>query len=360
MLAEKSFIDSYPHLYKLILYTREKFKDIKRLEEIKFLINNNYVRPKCTMCDNYTSFNISNYRYNTNCEKHKFMVYSSKGEKEVFRFIKNLYNGTILQNQRLPKIGGIDIYMPKLKLAIEYNGLYWHSAGFLEKTRHYDKWKTCNDQGINLLIIWEDDWKNKRQILESIIKNKLNLIQSKNYARDCLIKEVNNKDAKVFLDNNHIQGNSSSSVRLGLYKDEELLSLMTFGKKRMILRSSSRNENEYEMIRFCTKLNTLVIGGFSKLFKYFLTNYKPMQIISYASLDLFSGNIYKEHKFLEVGFNLNYWWATNKRYPRSNFMKYKLIKEGFDPSKTEDEIMTERGYIKIWGAGNLKYEYTGK
>jgi hypothetical protein len=120
---------------------------------------------------------------------------------------------------------------------------------------------------------------------------------------------------------------------------------------------SKSQENEYELLRFCNKLNTSVIGGASKLFSYFIEQYKPEIIVSYANLDISNGNLYEILGFLkQQTININYWWVKNgKRYHRSNFMKHKLVKEGADPNKTEKEIMLERKYVKLWGTGNLKY-----
>lgn len=132
---------------------------------------------------------------------------------------------------------------------------------------------------------------------------------------------------------------------------------MTFGKKRKILGQNSR-EGEYELLRFCNKLNTNVLGGASKLFKHFIKEYNPTEIISYANCDISDGNLYNILGFKEVSHTgINYWWVKDKRYHRSNFMKHKLVKEGFDSNKTEKQIMEDRGFNKIYGTGNLKYKY---
>jgi GR25 family glycosyltransferase involved in LPS biosynthesis len=237
----------------------------------------------------------------------------------------------------------LDIYIPEMNLAIEFNGLYWHSELFKDKNYHYNKWKLCQDNTIRLVTICEDDWNLKQDIVKSIIKNKLGVNQNKIYARKCQIKEI--KSTKEFLDNNHLQGWCQSSVNLGLFYNNELVSLMTFGKKRMIMKGKSQ-ENEYELLRFCNKLDTSVVGGASKLFKYFIDNYKPEQVISYANLDISNGNLYDKLGFkLEKYTGINYWWAKDGvKYHRSNFMKHKNV----DPDK--------EGYYKIYGTGNLKYK----
>lgn len=139
--------------------------------------------------------------------------------------------------------------------------------------------------------------------------------------------------------------------------NNELVSIMTFGNKRMIMKSHSNNKNEYELLRFCSKINTSVIGAASKLFSHFIKHYNPETIISYANCDISNGNLYNKLGFKFISHTgLNYWWVKNeKRYHRSNFMKHKLVAQGEDPLLTEDEIMASRGYTKVFGTGNLKY-----
>jgi hypothetical protein len=170
-----------------------------------------------------------------------------------------------------------------------------------------------------------------------------------------LIKEVKKDKIRKFLINNHLQGFVPSSIKLGLYYNDELVSLMTFGKRKI------SGKSYYELLRFCSKLNTSVIGGASRLFKNFLL-LGHKNIISYASCDISNGSLYKILGFNEIGHTgVNYWWSNNiNKYHRSNFMKHKLVKDGADLIKTENEIMHEKGFYKIYGTGNLKYEYINK
>ena len=176
------------------------------------------------------------------------------------------------------------------------------------------------------------------------------------YGRKTKIREVSSKDSKEFLQNNHIQGNVNASIRLGLYYNHELVSLMTFGKKRKALGSSSE-ESEYEMYRFCNKLNTNVVGGASKLFKYFVNNHTPKSVLSFADRRYFDGNLYSKLGFDFVGETQpNYYYFKGlERHHRFKFRKDVLVKEGYDSSKTEKQIMIERGYYRIYDCGNLKY-----
>jgi len=283
-------------------------------------------------------------------------------EIQLLSFISNNYSGEIINNIRsLISPYEIDIYLPDLKLAFEFNGLYWHSEINKDKNYHYKKTKMCSDIDIQLIHIWEDDWVHKGDIIKSMILNKLNKSFNRIYARKCEVKEVtDNRLVREFLNNNHIQGFVGSNIKLGLYYEDELVSLMTFGKLRQSM-GYSPNEVDFELIRFCNKLNTNVIGGASKLFKYFINQYKFRSIISYSDNSYSNGGLYETLGFnLKEGImKLNYYWVIDdKRNHRYNFRKSNLLKMGYDPNKSEKEIMYEDvGGYRIWGSGNKKWEF---
>jgi hypothetical protein len=354
-LSIKTIKERYPLTYKLILDTKSKY-DISSIEETKFFIKSDFKKQKCFICDVETNFSKSNQRYNYGCEKHKYSVYVSSGEKEVADFIASVYDKDIIKNSRNIIDKELDIFLPDLKLAIEYNGLYWNSESKLNKNYHMDKWKKCQENNIFLLTIWEDDWNNKGKIIKSIINNKIGL-SLKIHGRKTIIKEIDYYSSLNFLNENHIAGNVPASINLGLFYNDKLISLMTFGKKRMTLKSQS-SPDEYELLRFCNKINHAVVGGANKLFKHFINNYTPKKIISYANGDISNGGLYDILGFEKTGHSINYWWAKDGvKYHRSNFMKHKLVKNAGDPLKTASDIMFEMGYYKIWGNGNLKYEW---
>ena len=282
-------------------------------------------------------------------------------ENKLLEFIKENYNGEIIESDR-KILGGkeLDIYLPVLNLAFEFNGLYWHSELYKEKNYHLDKTESCLEKGIQLVHVWEDDWNNKQEIINSMILNKLNLSKEKIFARKCEIKDVtDNNLIRDFLNDNHIQGFVGSKVKIGLFYDNELISLMTFGKLRKPLNSKSKNNNEYEMLRFCNKLNTNIIGGASKLFKYFINKYDPEQVISYADRSYSNGNLYNilGFKFDHIT-SPNYYYIIDKiRKHRFGFRKDILIKQGYDTNKSEHDIMLEREYYRIYNSGNYKFLY---
>jgi len=270
-------------------------------------------------------------------------------------FIKSNYDKIILSNDK--KTGKeIDIYLPDIKIGFEFNGIYWHNEIHKPNNYHQEKTELAEKQGIKLIHIYQDDWFYKKDIIKSRILNLLGK-SDKIYARKCDIREVNNnKLIRKFLDENHLQGNVSSKIKIGLFYNDELVSLMTFGKLRKFMGQISK-EGTYEMLRFCNKLNTNVVGGASRLFKYFIEKYVPLEIISYADRSWSQGDLYEKLGFkLEHKTRPNYYYVINGiRNYRFNFRKDKLIKEGFDPSKTEHEIMLERKIYRIYDSGQLKY-----
>lgn len=283
----------------------------------------------------------------------------SKNENELFEFIKLNYKDGIIRGDRKILNGKeIDIYLYDINLGIEFNGLLWHSDKYKDINYHIDKTNNCSIKNTRLVHIFEDEWINKKEIVKSRLLNIIGKIPNKIYARKCIIKEVSSKECSEFLDKNHIQGKLGAKIKLGLYFENELVSIMTFGNLRRNLGQISK-EGSYELLRFCNKLNTNVIGGASKLFKYFLKKYNPEKIISYADRRWSQGDLY-----YKLGFNFventqpNYFYTKGIfRENRFKYRKSELIKNGFDICKTENQIMKERGYYRIYDCGTLKFEW---
>ncbi len=225
---------------------------------------------------------------------------------------------------------------------------------------HKIKHSMCNDNDIELIAIWEDDWVFKNDLIKSFILNKLKKSNIKIYARKTCIKEISYNDSKIFLDNNHLQGDCKSSVRIGLFYDNKLVSLMTFSKLRLPLQrnlNKRKNEDYYELTRFCNVQNSNVLGGASKLLHYFIKNYSPNQIETYSDNTISSGDLYNK-----LGFEYTHtsrpgysYLIDGKRSHRFNWRKQKLVSMGYDINKTEEQIMMELGYYRIYNAGNKKW-----
>jgi len=343
------------------------WSDYLKIDASNIIISGNTITIK-NLCKLHDSFEINRYNlYNrtivgsfenicTLCNP--ISENNSIKENEVRDFIETELN------KKTEKIRidnkEIDIYMPDHKLGIEFNGLYWHSNINKENNYHLNKTELCAEHGIQLLHIFEDEWIYKKEIVKSIIKSKLGLIENKMFARKCVVKEIDSRTCNNFLNDNHIQGSINSKIKIGLFYNDDLVSPMTFGQKRIAMGNKVSIEGEYEMLRFCNKLNTSVIGGASKLLNYFIKTYQPKSILTFADRRYSQGNLYQQ-----LGFNFKgntepnyFYFKTNEmiRHHRFKFRKDVLVKAGFDAQKTEQQIMQERGYLRIYDCGHIKFE----
>jgi len=350
------------NIKNLELYNNKEF--IKK----NFLDENNYFKLKEFM----NFFNCSQVAAHSTLKRLQIdfnhRTSYSNLEKEIINFIKEIYSGEIIENSRkIISPYELDIYIPEKNLAIEFNGLYWHSFNDIDslnefKFRHLNKTKLCEEKDINLLHIFENEWLDltKQDIWKSIISYKLGIVKQRYFARKLEIKEINSKLARDFFEENHIQGYTNAGIRIGLFDNQKLISCMTFAKPRF-------NKNyQYELIRFASLKYTSCVGCAQKLFKYFLRKYQPESIISYANRRwaFAKKNIYQKlnFKFIkETEPNYYYFKLKDlKLYHRSYFQKYKLKNYSdiqFDPSLTETEIMFNSGYRRIYDCGNLVYEF---
>lgn len=368
----KSQIDKYGDLYirtneyKSTIKSNQLKKWSDKINSHIINISNNRLEMKCDKCN--TIYDIEFQLVRKRIESHQdICVYCNKiikqtsiAEKEILSFIKSIYNKEIIENYKDKY--EIDIYLPELNIGFEYNGLYWHSEENRGKKYHKEKKDFFIKKGIKLYYIWEDHWIYKKEIIKSIISNKLKVNTNKIWARKCQIKEItDNKITKDFLENNHIQGNINSSIKIGLFYNDELVSIATFGKLRKSL-GNKNLDDEWELLRFCSLINTNVIGSASKILKYFIKKYNPFKIHSYSYNDYTDGDIYSKIGFTYISDNMyNYYWIKDKkRYHRFNFRKDKLVKLGYDKNKTEKEIMYELGFFRIFDCGSKKYTFSLK
>lgn len=324
------------NIYKIQCDNCKSIFDINRL----LLSNRLLLKTKiCTKCNPSDSSNRSGY------------------ELELYEFIRENYDYQIETNKKDAIKYELDIFLPDKKLAFEFNGLYWHSDKYKEPDYHYNKHKLCKNNDIELIQIWEDDWLYKRDIIKSIILNKLGKnIKNRIFARKCAVKLVSSNIANTFLNENHLQGYCKSKINIGLFYNEELVSIMTFGKLRRSLGSKDISD-KYELHRFCSKLNYSIVGGSSKLLNYFKFNFKYDNIISYYDKSFGYNSFYEKIGFKFDGeTKINYHYIKgNIRIHRYNLRKDKLVKMGYDINMTEQEITKRIGLLRIYGVGNYRY-----
>jgi len=297
-------------------------------------------------------------------------------EDDITHFIRELDPTIRIISNTRSVIGGLelDIYLPDYKFAIECNPTATHNSsvanpwGDKPKSRKYHQEKTerCEDKGIFLLHVFGYDWTHKKPIILSMIQNILKKNDRTIYARKCKIKLIDGTACRRFLEENHRQGNANSPIRLGLFFEEELVSVMTFGKMRGTIGTGNTNLDDcWELVRFCSLMHTTVVGSASKLFSYFVKTYKPTRIRSFSDRAHTSGNLYQTLGFAKVASsNAGYVWVnvvSDKAYHRANAQKQNLKKflkdENIDLVKTETEIMIDHGYVQVFDSGTITWEW---
>jgi hypothetical protein len=258
----------------------------------------------------------------------------------------------------------LDFYLPEKKLAIEFNGLYWHSE-LAGKSKYYHLRKTdaCEKLGIHLVRIFEDEWKTKTDIVKS--KLLAMLCPSKRIgARKLELRSIPPNIKNAFLDTHHIQGHDTCQLSIGAYLNDTLVAVATFSKPRRALGHTKSEIGVYELSRFATSIP--LVGVLPKILKRLQNTTDCKKVISYADRRFTSKdhNIYNSIGFSLVGETaVNYWYFRNgyfERFHRFGFIKSNLHKRlsSFDPKKTEWQNMVDNDWNRIWDCGNLKYELT--
>ena len=318
--------------------------------------NHVYQKQGCPECGKKYAIN-----YNKN-DYENFIKTSikSKSEEEIYNFIKTLLpNEEIYLNDRHILNGTeLDIYIPNKHFAIEFDGLYWHSNK--DKNYHLTKTESCESKGIQLIHIFEDEYQYKKDIVLSKIKHILKCnTNNKIFARKCQIKEISYNESNLFLEKNHIQGGCKSNIYVGAFYKDNLVSVMTF-------REEVKNSNKWELTRFANDINYQIIGTAGKLLNYFIKNYNPEYIKSFAdrrwssnlSANLYNTVGFKLYKILSPDYRY-YINGNCKRFHKFNFRKQTLLKRYPDSGLTEDmteyEMTQKLGFYRIWDCGLFKY-----
>ena len=207
--------------------------------------------------------------------------FQSGVENYFYDFIKSLDPDLeVLRNDRKTIGMELDLFIPSKKLAIEFDGLFWHSDLPSEaiKDRHSKKQIACDNLGITLLRfvdIEETSDKKKTEIIKSMISNKLGYSQ-RIFAKNCRVEKIENYQGVRFFEENHISGNRSASIYYGLFHNEELVMVISFGKP------FKNKKFDWELIRMASKMNITVVGGASKILKTFFSE-NSGTLMSYAN-----------------------------------------------------------------------------
>ena len=278
---------------------------------------------------------------------------TSKGEQQVMDFIRSLGIEVEHRNKSVIAPKEIDIWVPEFNLGIEYDGTYWHSAKFQNEKQSLEKLSLLENKGCRLITLQEHLWVNKPEH----VKNRLASIFGKNVrlpGRKTEVREIERDLARQFLNDNHLQGYARSSVQLGLFYKDELVSVATFSKPRWA------KKYNWELIRMASKAGFTVQGGPSKLISEFRKNYSG-SLISYADRCWSTGNVYQQLGFKFSHFTTpSYWWIHHMlgTYARYQTQKKKLprlltdLKKTFSPELSEEDNMRIAGFLPLYDRGN--------
>ena len=360
-------MEAFRHSHKLTMfkkfYQSEKFKDFIPLfnmdeyDGVTVRYNKNY-KFKCKRCNGEHEYDLTKqYLRCPVCDKS-----ISTFQSDVIDYVKSILpnDPVIVNNRVILSPLELDIYLPNRNVAIETDGIYYHSevSGSKNKNYHLTKTKLCATKGIRLLHVFENEWKGNKDIVKSVLKNILCPSVSDVSIDDCVITEIDEKKKSKFLLENHLDGNENSMVRVGLFHREELISVMTF------VSSKFDKTVEWEMIRYCSKAN--VDGGINRMFEHFVKIYKPTKIAAYSDRRYFTGESY-----IKLGFQFventppTYHYiidAYDTLESKNNWQKCKLEKKllSFDENLTEWENMKMNGFDRIWDCGNSKWIWFDK
>jgi len=328
--------------------------------------SNNSLLLECQECHNPFSFTTqylteSKFRKDI-CPYCREIATKSHAEIEILDFVRSIVKDAVLSGNR-SKIFPLelDIYIPSLELAIEYCGLYWHSE-LLGKNKdyHLNKVNQCRTKGIRLITIFEDEWFHSKEIVKSRLAAIIGRSEIKIGARKCTIQSLDNKTAKNFCQDNHIQGKGSAFKSYGLFYKDQLVSVMTFTKPNISKGARSVDRNIWEINRYCSLINYNVAGGASRLFAKFINDSNPDHVISYSDLRWSAGGVYNN-----LGFKHShqtppsYWYIDFNLCKRKHRFALRKNKQD-DVNLTEWQNRQNQGWNRIWDCGNDKWIWSKK
>ena len=274
---------------------------------------------------------------------------TSKAEEELVRFIQSLFPEAAPSNAVIPPYH-LDCYVPEKQIAVEFNGIYWHSEKIRsDKNYHFNKWKACKDKGIQLIQIWEDDWNQNPDLVKSMLQHKLGKTPGERiFARNTQIITPTPQQTERFLATNHIQGAVAGSIRVGLQEGLQLVAVMVLKKEG----------DSLNLLRYAT--SGAVVGGFTKLLRYVEKTVHPTSIYTFSDNTVSDGGLYEKNGFtIASRLPPDYMYVVKNR--RRHKFGYRLKRFRNDPELqyvdgyTEKQLAELNGLVRIWDAGKTKW-----
>lgn len=284
----------------------------------------------------------------------------SRGEDELYMFVCSIVgSGNVVRNDRSILDGmELDIYIPSLAIAIEYDGCWWHSEAMGKgRSYHLKKTELCASKGIRLVHVFEDEYLYRKDIVLSKIAHILGCSDGlrRVYGRKCTVRGIPSSEAKTFLETNHVQGFAMASVHMGCFdQDGSLVGVMSFRRT---------GDWKYELSRFATDIGTVGVGVGGKLLSHFIDEYNPLEIKTFADRRWTSDK--DSNLYTVLGFSFDgtvppdYSYIVGSSVVRRHkfgFRKRILArKHGLPMTMTESEMCREIGAVKVWDCGKYRY-----
>lgn len=307
------------------------------------------------VCDNGHSWNstiVARKQYG--CPKCAHIVSSS--EQELFDMLRSVLPNDVLMEQSNRSIitpYELDIYFPDLNIAIEYNGLYWHSHSRLgDKNKHYNKWKACADNGVQLIAVWEDDWVNNKSLVMNMLLHKLGYSSTDSiYARNCGVVSLDYSNASEFLNSFHIQGSVRGSYYYGLVDHNGVLAAVSVWR---------RNGSRLYLDRYATSKR--VVGGCGKLLKHVVSTCCDGvdEIVTFSDNSLSDGSLYENLRFIVDDYlKPDYSYIVDgKREHKFGYRKKRFMSDpmlDYRENLTESQLALLNGIDRVYDYGKVRW-----
>lgn len=341
------------HLPEKFLMEFDFEKNSNKPDEISYN-SSQLVHWKCEKDHEWSTPAYQRVNHMTGCPDCSRYIKVSRPESSLIEWLKTVIgeDRMILNSRNIIKPYELDIYIPSKKVAIEFNGLYWHSERKgKHRNYHRDKWSACKEQNIQLIQIWSDDWDRNPNAVKKAILHKIGeSTEQRIYARLTKPQEITKDEAEEFLNSNHIQGYSSGSSYIALKLEDRNIAVMVL--------KQSTTDGLYNIVRYATSSN--VVGGFTKLLKYAEFLLTPKGFVTFSDNTISNGNLYKANGFVEDReLRPDYSYIVNKQ--RRHKFSYRLKRFRNDPKLiwkeglSESELAKINKLDKVWDAGKIRW-----
>jgi hypothetical protein len=247
-------------------------------------------------------------------------------------------------------IGGLkfDVVVPSARLAIEFQGLHWHSAEG-SQTRDFKKFALARSLGYGVICLYEDEWHEHRHKIENLLRSRLGVSRPVRWrGSKCTVSCVSSADADAFHDSYHYIGAARCPVNYGVFVEGNLVACASFR------RPTRQSKYQYELARMSSCPNITVHGAWSKVMQAFAFDHKPESVVSFSDDRLFDGLVYGKIGFRRDGkVKPDYYWTDGKR----RWHKSSMRKRGTERTsgKTEGQLRSAVGLCKIWDLGKTRW-----